>query len=86
MALVFRVGPLKEPRSRASLRFGDSGGWKWRVSRGSCPWEAQSVVFYEVRRLWELQILTALRGRVGLLRETKDRRPEDRRPETGGSK
>ena len=26
------------------------------MSRGSRPWEAQSVVFYEVRRLWELQI------------------------------
>ena len=26
------------------------------MSGGSCPWEAQSVVFYESRRLWELQI------------------------------
>ena len=25
---VERVGPLKEPCSRASSRFGDSGGWK----------------------------------------------------------
>ena len=35
--------------------------------------------------IWELDVWK-LRVRVGPLRETKDRRPGDRRPETGGSK
>ena len=39
------------------------------MSRGLWPWEAQSVVFYEVRRLPEVQILNRLRGRVGPLKE-----------------
>ena len=40
------------------------------MSRGSCPWEAESVVFYESRRLWEPEILRELMYRVGPLKET----------------
>ena len=43
------------------------------MSRGLWPWEAPSIVFYEVWRLQEVQALTALRPRVGPLKETKDR-------------
>ena len=46
--LLDRVGPLEEPCSGASSWFGDSEGWKGRMSGGSLLWEAQSVVFYEV--------------------------------------
>ena len=41
------------------------------MSRGSCPWEAQSLVFYEVWRLQEVQILTWLRVGVGPRKEPK---------------
>ena len=41
------------------------------MSRGSCPLEAQSVVFYESRRLQGAQTLTALRLWVGPPKEPK---------------
>ena len=63
------MGPLTETCSRASSMFGDPEGSKGRMSPGFCPWEAQAVVFYVSRRLWELQILTALSCRVGPLKE-----------------
>ena len=54
------------------------------MSRGSCPWEAPSIVFYVSRRVLGAPDSAWLWDRVGPFKETKDRRPEDRRPETGG--
>ena len=43
------------------------------MSRGSCPWEAPSVVFYVSRRLLDFHLLTGLMYRVGLLEESCSR-------------
>ena len=51
--------------------------------RGLWPWEAPSVVFYEVWRPQEVQALTALTGEVGPLNKPNTPGSEDRGWELG---
>ena len=55
------------------------------MSGGSWPWEAPSIVFYDVWSLQEVQILTAWWDRVGPLKETLDS-GESEGSVSGGSK
>ena len=57
--------PLK-PFTRLR-RFGESGGWKWRMSWGFWPSEAPSIVFYEVWRFLGALDSDDLTDRVGPL-------------------
>ena len=50
---------------------GDSGSSEWRMSRGSCPWEAPSIVFYVSRKVLGAPDSATLRNRVGPLKEPK---------------